>query len=80
MVKTVQIRGVPDEVHNTLFEEAQTQGLSLSGYLRRELESLARRAQALHHNDAVIREARAGIATPPDRETVLAVLHEGRGE
>lgn len=43
MSKMIQIRHVPDDVHSTLRERAKQEGLSLSDYLRRELESIARR-------------------------------------
>jgi hypothetical protein len=38
----IQIRGVSDETHRRLKEKAAEVGLSLSDYLRRELEELAR--------------------------------------
>lgn len=38
----IQIRGVSDETHRRLKEKAADEGLSLSDYLRRELEELAR--------------------------------------
>lgn len=80
MSKVIQIRGVPDEVHDTLAEEARAQGLSLTSYMLRELEHLAKRAQLVHDNAAVIRQTQARVQAHPDRDTILSVLHEGRGE
>ena len=43
MPKMVQIRHVPDEVHRKLKERAAMAGMSLSAYLRREVELIAER-------------------------------------
>jgi len=42
MGKMVQIRNVPEDVHRTLKVRAAREGVSLSAYLLRELERLAR--------------------------------------
>ena len=39
----VQIRNVPDKVHSTLKARAAREGMSLSDYLKRELEHAAER-------------------------------------
>ena len=80
MPKVIQIRDVPDDVHDALAEAAESQGLSLTRYMLRELEHLARRPEAVRHNAAVARRTQAKVGGHPDRETILAVLHEGRGE
>ena len=41
MSKMVQIRNVPDGVHRTLKARAARQGMSLSEYIKRELERSA---------------------------------------
>lgn len=38
MSKMIQIRDVPDQVHSTLKARAAREGMSLSDYLKRELE------------------------------------------
>ena len=43
MVKVIQIRNVPDEVHRTLRTRAAAAGMSLSDYLLDELDRVARR-------------------------------------
>ena len=43
MAKNVQIRDVPDDVHATLKARAAAAGMSLSDYLRSELERVAAR-------------------------------------
>ena len=39
----IQIRDVPEEVRDALAVAAEAQGLSFAGYVRRELERLAKR-------------------------------------
>jgi hypothetical protein len=78
MSKVIQIRDVPDEVRDALAEAARAQGLSLAGYVRRELEHLARRAQVVRENAAVVRQTQADVRGGVDRETILSALHEGR--
>lgn len=80
MPKVIQIRDVPDEVHEALTVAAEAQGLSLTKYMRRELEHLATRAQVVHNNAGVIRETQAKVRAHVDRTTILAALHEGRGD
>ncbi len=80
MSKVMHIRDVPDEVHDALVEAAQAQGLSLTRYLQRELEHLAKRAQVVGHNAGVIRRTQDSVRGRSDRDTILSVLHEGRGE
>ena len=80
MPRVIQIRDVPDEVHDALAGAARTQGLSLNRYMRHELEQLAQRAQIVHDNAAVVRETQAKVRGQADRGTILAALHEGRGD
>lgn len=39
----IQVRGVPDPVHSVLKSRAAREGMSLSDFLKRELERLAER-------------------------------------
>jgi len=80
MSKVMQIRGVPDDVHDALAEAARAQGLSLTKYVLRELEQLAHRPQVVRDNAAAVRRTQQRVQGEADRETILAVLHEGRGE
>jgi plasmid stability protein len=43
MPKTIQVRNVPDTLHRRLKSKAAMAGLSLSDYLRREMEEVAER-------------------------------------
>ena len=78
MSRVIQIRDVPDQVHDALAHAAASQGLSLTRYMLRELEHLAKRSQIVHANAAVIRETQAKVRGRVDRATILAALHEGR--
>lgn len=80
MPKVIQIRDVPDNVHDVLVSAAQAEGLSLTQYMQRELEHLATRVQAVTHNAAVARETQAHVRGNLDRDAILTALHEGRGE
>jgi plasmid stability protein len=43
MSKMVQVRDVPDRVHSTLKARAAREGMSLSDFIKRELERVAER-------------------------------------
>lgn len=78
MSRVIQIRQVPDEVHDALVKSAAAQGLSLTKFMLRELEHLANRAQIVHNNANTIRDAQQRVRGHVDRETILATLHDGR--
>jgi hypothetical protein len=80
MSKVMHIRDVPDDVHDALAQAAKAQGLSLTRYMLRELEHLAKRAQVVAGNTDVIRRTQARVQGGSDRDTILSVLHEGRDD
>jgi len=80
MSKVIQLRDVPDEVHDALTQAARAQGLSLTKYMLRELEHLARRPQVVRDNAESIRRTQQKVQGRSDRDLILAVLHEGRGD
>lgn len=43
MSKMIQVRGVPDRVHSTLKSRAAREGMSLSDFIKRELERAVER-------------------------------------
>jgi 23S rRNA maturation mini-RNase III len=53
MSRVVQVRAVPDEVHDELTQQAREAGLSLNRFLLQELERIARRGR----NAEVLRRA-----------------------
>jgi len=80
MPKVIQIRDVPDEVHDVLARSAQAEGLSLTKYMLRELEHLARVSQVARDNAATFRRTQEKVRGAADRNVILSVLHEGRGD
>jgi uncharacterized protein (DUF1778 family) len=78
--RVIQIRDVPDDVHDALAEAAEAQGLSLTRYMLRELEHLAKRAQMVHDNAATVRETQAKVRGRVGRDMILTALHEGRSD
>ncbi len=76
----IQIRDVPDDVHEALAKAAEAEKLSLNRYVLRELEHLAHRAQAVARNARVITETRARIPRKVARANILAAVQEGRDE
>ena len=80
MSVVIQIRDVPDDVRDALAQAAKTKGMSLTSYVRHELEHLAGRERRGADNREVIRETRRRVGSSVDRETILSALHEGRNE
>ncbi len=78
MGKVVHVRDVPDEVHDKLTGLAEDQGLSLSAFMRREMEHMAQRAEAAHRNSEIVRAARKKIRSRVPTEEIVAAVHEGR--
>lgn len=78
MSRVIQVRDVPDEVRDALAEAAEAEGLSLAGYVRRELEHLAQRAQGVRDNAAVVRRTQNRVQGGVERDAILAALHDGR--
>ena len=76
--KVIQIRDVPDEVRDALAEAAEAEGLSLTRYVRRELEHLARRGQTVRENAAIVRQTQEQVGRGVDRNAILSALHDGR--
>jgi len=76
MSKMIQIRNVPDEVHRTLKVRAAAEGLSLSDYIKRDLEELAKQATL---EDVFVR-ARARGGSGVTTEQIVAIQRELRGE
>jgi len=76
MSKMIQVRNVPDDVHRTLKVRAAAEGLSLSDYVKRDLEELATQATI----EEVFARARARGGSGVTTEEIVAVQRELRGE
>jgi hypothetical protein len=79
MTKVIQIRDVPDDVRDALAEAASSEGLSLTGYVRRELEIVARRTQRARENTATVEATKKRVRGAVDRDAIIAALDDGRG-
>lgn len=80
MAKVIHIRDVPDAVHAALTHAAQSQGVSLTRYVQRELKRLAEREHLVRHNVEVTRRTQEQVRGTLDREAILKELHDGRTE
>ena len=76
MSKMIQIRDVPDEVHRTLKVRAAAEGLSLSDYIKRDLEELAKQATL----EGVFASARTQGESGITAEEIVEDIRQVRGE
>jgi plasmid stability protein len=76
MPKMIQIRNVPDDVHRALKLRATVEGLSLSDYIKRDLEELAKQATI----EDVFASARARGNSGITTEEIVADIRASRGE
>ena len=65
MAKMIQIRHVPDAVHRRLRSRAALAGMSLSDYLRRELEAAAERLTPAELRERLASAEPAKLRTRP---------------
>ena len=76
MSKMIQIRNVPDDVHRTLKMRAAAEGISLSDYVKRDLEELAKQATI----EDIFASARARGPSGITTEEIVAGIRASRGE
>ena len=74
MSKMIQIRNVSDAAHRTLKARAAAAGMSLSDYLKRDLEAAAARPSLEEIDARVTARGTSKLLT----STVLAALREAR--
>lgn len=74
MSKMIQIRDVPDDVHRTLKTRAAASGMSLSDFIKRDLERAAGRPTLEEVDARIARRGRSGLRTA----SVLSDLRELR--
>jgi plasmid stability protein len=70
----IQVRSVPDSVHRTLKIRAAASGMSLSDYIKRDLEIAAARPTLEEIDARVSDRGRSGLRT----NTVLSALRDQR--
>ena len=75
MSKMIQVRDVPEHLHGTLKSRAAREGMSLSDFIKRELERVAKRPTAQEWLE------RTQQAKPiPTKRTAAQVIRELRDE
>ncbi len=74
MSKMIQIRNVSEEAHRTLKARAAAAGMSLSDYLKRDLEAAAARPSLEEIDARVGARGRSGLRP----ETVVGALRDVR--
>jgi antitoxin FitA len=74
MSKMIQIRNVPEEVHRILKVRAAAEGISLSDYIKRDLEDMAMQATIEEIGERGRRRGSPAIRT----ESILADLRQVR--
>lgn len=74
MSKMIQVRNVPDDVHRTLKSRAAAAGMSLSDYIKRDLEITATRPTLEELDARVSARARSDVRAG----TVVSALREAR--
>jgi plasmid stability protein len=69
----IQIRDVPEQIHRTLKSRAAREGMSLSDFIKRELEHSAQRPTMQEWLDGT-----AQIKPIPTRQTAAQIVRELR--
>jgi hypothetical protein len=65
MPKMIQLRHVPDPLHRKLKARAATEGLSLSGYLLKQIEQIAERPTLKEMLDRLARLPPVNVSISP---------------
>lgn len=76
MSKMIQVRNVPDEMHQALKMRAAAAGMSLSDYIKRELGYLTGKASIEEIDARIQARGRSGVRT----KSVVRILRESRGD
>jgi predicted HicB family RNase H-like nuclease len=77
MSKMIQVRNVPDEMHQALKVRAAMAGMSMSDYIKQELGFITDKKMSMAEIDARIKaRGRSRMST----KDVVEIIREGRGE
>lgn len=80
MTKVLQIRGLSSETHDALARAAAAEGLSLTRYVRRELDALASRAELARRNSDIVWATKKAVGTTVRRALIQEALATDRRE
>jgi hypothetical protein len=78
MGRTIQIRDVDDQAHAVLRSRAEAENLSLTAYLRRELERMANRPTMAELLERADRRRAQGVSA--NRDDILAAVRAARAD
>lgn len=76
MSKMIQVRNVPDDVHRKLKARAAEEGISLSDFIKRDLEELSKQATLEEIGERARARGPSGLRT----ETIVSALREVRDD
>lgn len=79
MSKMIQIRNVPDDLHRQLKIRAAAAGMSMSDYLKRELD-LRTRKSTIKEIAARRRARNQGRKSTLTTQTIVDIIRESRGD
>jgi hypothetical protein len=74
MSKVIQVRDVPDDVHEALVRQAKAEGLSLNQFILREYQRIADRTK----NAEIFRRLAAIPGRRPTRAEIVETIREYR--
>lgn len=77
MSKMIQIRNVPDDLHRELKMRAAAAGMSLSDYIKRELDRRSRKSTI---KEIVARSKGRSQGSTLTTQDVVDIIREGRGD
>jgi plasmid stability protein len=79
MSKMIQIRNVPDELHRDLKTRAALAGMSMSDYIKRELDRKSRKS-TIREIGARRRARSGGKKSSLTTQDVVDIIRESRGD
>ena len=77
MSKMIQIRNVPDDLHRELKMRAAAVGMSLSDYIKRELDRRSRKSTIA---EMIARREAQGRRSTSTTQEVVDIIRETRGD
>ena len=77
MSKMIQIRNVPDDLHRELKMRAAAAGMSMSDYIKRELDRRTRKSTIA---EMIARREAQGRRSTSTTQEVVDIIREARGD
>jgi len=77
MSKMIQIRNVPDELHRDLKTRAALAGMSMSDYIKRELDRKSRKSTI---NEIYARSRGRSAGSTLTTQKIVDIIREARGD